>query len=435
MADKESQEKTRNSQELFQRAKKLIPGGVNSPVRSFQAVGLEPRFISSGSGALLRDVDQNTYIDYVCSWGPLIFGHADPDVVKAVQAAASQGLGFGAASEIEVRMAECLSRLTGVEKVRLVNSGTEAVMSALRLARAFTGRDQVLKFAGCYHGHSDAMLVRAGSGALTGGIPDSQGVTPAVASSTLVAEYNHLDSVEELFQLYPASIAAVIVEPVAANMGLVPPAPGFLAGLREITRRYGALLIFDEVITGFRLALGGAQAYYDIPADLVTYGKIIGGGLPVGAYAGRAEIMRLVAPEGPVYQAGTLSGNPVALAAGLTQLEKLAQDPGIYPRLASRTEKLAQGLAEAAQAGGWQVQVNQLSSLACLYFTPTPVVDYSSAMSADRQSYAAYFAAMLERGVYFAPSQFEAIFVSDAHQDAVITATLAAATEFFSQPH
>ena len=416
-----------NSKNLYARAVKRIPGGVNSPVRAFGSVGGNPRFIARAEGATIIDADGNSYIDYVCSWGPMILGHGDPFVLEAVNKAARDGLSFGAPCENEVRMAETIIRLAPVEMVRMVNSGTEAVMSALRLARGFTGRNKVIKFAGCYHGHSDGMLVKAGSGALTGGVPDSAGVTPGVAADTLTADYNDLDSVDTLFQHNPDSIAALIVEPVAANMGVITPEPGFLEGLRALCDRYGALLVFDEVITGFRLGLGGAQEYFGVEADLATYGKIIGGGMPVGAYGGEKEIMEKIAPTGPVYQAGTLSGNPVAMAAGLAQLERLESDPGIYARIGKMTERLAAGLRNIASESGIPLQVNQIGSLCCAFFAPEPVRNYADARKADTNAYMRHFADMLEKGVYLAPSQFEAMFVGAAHTPEMIERTIEAA--------
>ncbi len=415
------------SHELFARALQKLPGGVNSPVRAFRAVGMEPRFIQCAKGAKLFDVDGREYIDYVCSWGPMILGHADARVVEAVRRAAENGLSFGAPCGAEVEMAELLTQMTGVERVRMVNSGTEAVMSALRLARGATGREKVLKFAGCYHGHADSMLVKAGSGALTGGVPDSAGIPAAVAAGTLVARYNDLDSVRALLAQNAGEVACVIVEPAAANMGLVPPTPGFLAGLRRLCDEFGALLVFDEVITGFRLAAGGAQQYYGVRADLAVYGKIIGGGMPVGAYGGRADLMEQVAPVGPVYQAGTLSGNPVAMAAGLAQLRALAEDGDVYARLDALGTRLADGLRGAAAEVGVQVQVNRVGSLCCLFFAPGPVDGYETALAADTRQYAAYFAGMLDEGIYLAPSQFEAMFVSAAHDEATIDRTVEAA--------
>ncbi len=423
--------KTTESRELFTRARKHIPGGVNSPVRAFGSVGMEPRFIRSANGATLTDADGNAYIDYVGSWGPMILGHADPDVVEAVNRAARDGLSFGAPCGAEVEIAEVICRMTGVEMVRMVNSGTEAVMSALRAARGFTGRDKVVKFAGCYHGHADSMLVKAGSGLLTGGVPDSAGVSPVVAADTLTAVYNDLESVEELLRRHPDDVAAVIVEPVAANMGVVLPADGFLSGLRTLCDRFGALLIVDEVITGFRLGPGGAQAHFGVRADMATYGKIIGGGMPVGAYGGRRDIMETVAPLGPVYQAGTLAGNPVAMAAGLAQLRKLEQTKDAFSRLDALTARLADGLARTAKQAGAAVTVNRIGSLCCAFFTEGPVGNYEDAKRSDTKAYARYFAHMLERGIYLAPSQFEAMFVSLAHTGEMIDQTVAAAGEFF----
>ena len=420
---------TEKSKQLYARAVRVIPGGVNSPVRAFRSVGGDPRFIARAEGATLVDVDGNSYVDYVCSWGPMILGHNDPRVLEAMARAARDGLSFGAPCEYEVRMAEAITRLAPVEMVRMVNSGTEAVMSALRLARGYTGRDKVVKFAGCYHGHSDGMLVKAGSGALTGGVPDSAGVTAGMAADTLTAEYNDLGGVEALFKSNPDSIAAVVVEPVAANMGVVLPVPGFLEGLRNLCDRYGALLVFDEVITGFRLGLGGAQRHFGIQADLATYGKIIGGGMPVGAYGGRREIMEKIAPTGPVYQAGTLSGNPVAMAAGLAQLERLEGDPGIYRKIDDLTARLADGLRRNAEQAGVPLQVNRIGSLCCAYFSQEPVGDYAAARKADTAAYARYFQDMLEKGVYLAPSQFEAMFVGAAHTPEMIDRTIAAAAE------
>ena len=418
---------TVKSRELFARAALVIPGGVNSPVRAFGSVGGDPRFIARAEGATVVDVDGNAYIDYVCSWGPMILGHNHPAVLEAVTRAARDGLSFGAPCEYEVRMAEIITRIAPVEMVRMVNSGTEAVMSALRVARGYTGRDKVIKFAGCYHGHSDGMLVKAGSGALSGGVPDSAGVTAGMAADTLTADYNDLPGVRSLFDANPGAIAALIVEPVAANMGVVLPAPGFLEGLRELCDRHGTLLIFDEVITGFRLGLGGAQERFGIAADLATYGKIIGGGMPVGAYGGKKVIMEKVAPTGPVYQAGTLSGNPVAMAAGLAQLELLEKDPGVYQRIDAMTAQLADGLRAGAAKAGVPVQVNSIGSLCCGYLAPEPVDGYAGARKADTTAYTRYFAAMLERGIYLAPSQFETMFVSAAHTPDMIARTVEAA--------
>lgn len=400
------------SEELFGRAQKVIPGGVNSPVRAFGSVGLTPCFITRADRQKIYDADGGEYTDYVGSWGPMILGHNHPAVREAVERAVKDGLSFGAATEREVEMAELITEMVpSVEMVRMVNSGTEAVMSAVRAARGFTGRDKVVKFAGCYHGHSDAMLVKAGSGVMTAGVPDSAGVPAACAGDTLIAAYNDLESVKQLFAENPSRVAAVIVEPVAANMGVVLPAEGFLEGLRSLCDQNGAVLIFDEVITGFRLAPGGAQERDGVTADLVTYGKIIGAGMPVGAYGGRREIMGRVAPVGNVYQAGTLSGNPVAMAAGLAQLRWLREHPEVYAHLESLGRRLRAGLVEAAPG----CAVTGMGSLGCLFFTPGPVVDYTSAKSADTDRFARYFRHMLGRGIYVAPSQFEALFLSDAH--------------------
>ena len=404
-----------------------MPGGVNSPVRAFNAVGGAPRFIRNAQGATITDEDGVTYTDYIGSWGPMILGHCDPVVQKAVADALQSGLSFGAATRREVEMAELICSLVGpVEMVRMVNSGTEAVMSALRLARGFTGREKLIKFAGCYHGHSDSMLVKAGSGALTNGNPDSAGVTRGAAQDTLLAQYNDLASVEQLFLENSQQVAAIIVEPVGANMGVVPPAEGFLQGLRNLCDNHGALLIFDEVITGFRLALGGAMEYFGVRADLVTYGKIIGAGMPVGAYGGRRDVMAHVSPSGSVYQAGTLSGNPVAMAAGLANLRQLAENPGIYSHINNLGLELAQGLAQALPC----CQVNRVGSLICPFFTQVPVTDYESAKTSDTTRYAAYFKHMLAQGYYLAPAQFEAMFISYAHTRQHIEATIAAAAAF-----
>ena len=416
------------SEQLFERAKKVLPGGVNSPVRAYRAVGMAPRFITRADGAYIYDEDGKKYIDYVCSWGPMILGHNHPVIREAVEKAVKDGLSFGAPTRREVDIAELMVELVpNIEMVRMVNSGTEAVMSALRLARGATGRDKLIKFEGCYHGHSDCMLVNAGSSALAGGHPSSAGVPVGAARDTLTAQFNDLDSVRELLEGNPGQVAAVIVEPVAANMGVVNPAPGFLPGLRQLCDQHGALLIFDEVITGFRLALGGAQEYFGVKADLVTFGKIIGGGMPVGAYCGSRELLEQVAPCGPVYQAGTLSGNPVAMAAGLAQLTYLKEHPEIYADLAAKGEKLAAGLRSAAEEAGVPVAINQIGSLLAPFFTPTEVTTFTDAKGSDVGRYAKYFQAMLERGVALAPAQFEAMFVSEAHGDAELDATLAAA--------
>lgn len=417
------------SEQLFAAAQRVMPGGVNSPVRACRAVGAEPRFLSRGKGSRVWDVDGNEFVDLVCSWGPLILGHCHPAVEEAVLVAARRGLSFGANTEAEVELAELVCRMTGIEMVRMVNSGTEAVMSALRLARGATGRSKLIKFAGCYHGHCDAMLVKAGSGALTGGAPDSAGVPAELAGDTLTAQYNDLASVRRLLDANPGQVAAIIVEPVAANMGVVPPQPGFLQGLRTLCDETGALLIFDEVITGFRLAPGGAQAYYGVRADLVTYGKIIGGGMPVGAYGGSRALLEQVAPLGPVYQAGTLSGNPVAMAAGLAQLRILERTPSIYTELERRGALLQAGLREALRRV--PVQVNRVGSVLTVFFTREPVTGYAQARQADTGRFAQWYRGLLARGIYTAPSQFEAMFLSAAHTDAEIGRILQAAREIF----
>ena len=416
------------SEQLFERAKKVLPGGVNSPVRAYRAVGIAPRFITRADGAYIYDEDGKRYIDYVCSWGPMILGHNHPVIREAVEKAVKDGLSFGAPTRREVDIAELMVELVpNIEMVRMVNSGTEAVMSALRLARGATGRDKLIKFEGCYHGHSDCMLVNAGSSALAGGHPSSAGVPVGAAKDTLTAQFNDLDSVRELLEGNPGQVAAIIVEPVAANMGVVNPAPGFLPGLRQLCDQHGALLIFDEVITGFRLALGGAQEYFGVKADLVTFGKIIGGGMPVGAYCGSRALLEQVAPCGPVYQAGTLSGNPVAMAAGLAQLTYLKEHPQVYADIAAKGEKLARGLRAAAAEAGVPVAINQIGSLLAPFFTPTEVTTFTDAKGSDVGRYARYFQGMLEHGVALAPAQFEAMFVSEAHGDAELDATLAAA--------
>lgn len=419
-----------NSKHLYDRAIKRLPGGVNSPVRAYQAVGRTPRFIQSAKGAHITDVDGNEMIDYVCSWGPGMLGHADPRVVEQVKKACDEGLTYGAPTEREVEMAELLAELVpSMEVSRLVSSGTEATMSAIRVARGYTRRDKIIKFRGCYHGHSDGLLVKAGSAALTTSVPDSAGVPADYTKNTLVAEYNNRESVRELFEANPDSIAAIIVEPVAANMGVVLPQDGFLAFLREITSKYGALLIFDEVITGFRLALGGAQQYFHVTPDLSTFGKIIGGGMPVGAYGGREDIMRMVSPDGPVYQAGTLSGNPIATAAGLATLRILKEDTGIYDRLEARAKEIADAVREAA---GERVSVNQIGSLMSIFFTEDAVTDYESATHSDTKQYADYFGYLLDRGIYVAPSQFEAMFLSDAHSKEDVECTIEVMREYFA---
>jgi len=414
---------------LEARAVQVIPGGVNSPVRAFKAVGGGPVFIRRGHGCTVEDVDGNTYIDYLGSWGPLILGHAHPKVVAAVQEAAADGTSFGAPTEREVLLAEAIRRaLPSVEQVRLVSSGTEACMSALRVARAFTGRSKILKFDGCYHGHADSLLVQAGSGAITFGVPDSAGVSAGVAAETISVPYNSLEAVRAAFAAHGSEIAAVIVEPIAANMGVIPPAAGFLDGLREITRRHGALLIFDEVVSGFRYGPNGAQGAFGITPDLTTLGKVVGGGLPLAAYGGRREIMEQLAPLGPAYQAGTLSGNPIATAAGLATLGVLAKS-NPYAQLDRLAAQLADGLTEAARSAGVALQVSRVGSMLTPFFADAMPTDFDSAMKADRTKYAAFFRAMLDRGVYLAPSQFEAGFVSTAHTDAEIDRTIALARE------
>lgn len=406
---------------LFEQAKKYMPGGVNSPVRAYGAVGRTPRFIASAKGDRITDVDGNEMIDYVCSWGPGILGHAHPRVVQKVKEACDLGMTYGAPTMREVQMAELLARLVpSMEVSRLVNSGTEAVMSAIRVARGFTRRDKIMKFRGCYHGHFDGLLVKAGSAALTTSLPDSAGVPADFTKHTLIADYNDMESVKKLFEANKEEIAAVIVEPVAANMGVVLPDKDFLPFLREITLQYGALLIFDEVITGFRIGLGGAQEFYGITPDLTTFGKIIGGGMPVGAYGGRADLMRMVSPDGPVYQAGTLSGNPIATAAGIETLTILMEDTSIYERLEKKGQALAQAVRKAA---GDKVSVNQIGSLFSIFFTPGGVHNYVEAAGSDTDLYADYFGYMLEHGIYVAPSQYEAMFVSDAHTEEDIRKT------------
>jgi len=420
------------SKAINEEAARYLPGGVNSPVRAFKAVGGDPVVIAYGRGSCIFDADGNEYIDYVGSWGPLILGHAHPAVVQILQKAAERGTSFGATTELEVELARLVCGMVpSIEQVRFVNSGTEATMSALRLARAFTGRDKVLKFEGCYHGHSDGLLAKAGSGVATLGLPDSAGVPASFTAETLVAPFNDRAAVEEIFARHGGEIAAVIVEPVAANMGVVPPADGYLQFLREVTQRAGALLIFDEVITGFRMAPGGAQMYYGVLPDLTCLGKIIGGGLPVGAYGGRRDIMQMVAPAGPVYQAGTLSGNPMAMAAGVVTLRILSGE-GVYRELDATAAQLAQGLRDAARAAEASVTVTQIGSMMTVFFSPEAPTDYTSAKRADGERYARFFRAMLDAGVYLAPSQFEAMFVSLAHTPGDVDQTLSAAKAAFA---
>jgi glutamate-1-semialdehyde 2,1-aminomutase len=408
-----------------------MPGGVNSPVRAFRAVGGEPVFVSSGSGSRVTSVDGETFIDYVMSWGPLILGHGHPEVAEEIIRAAQCGVTFGAATERELEMADRIQRaFPSVERVRMVNSGTEATLSALRVARAATGREKILKFEGCYHGHSDSLLVKAGSGVATLGLPDSPGVPKALAQLTLTAPYNDIDAVEQVFAFHASDIAAVIVEPVAGNMGCVRPEAGFLKSLRDLTTRQGAVLIFDEVITGFRVAYGGAQELFGISADMTTLGKIIGGGLPVGAYGGKAALMDLVAPAGPVYQAGTLSGNPLAMAAGLKTLEVIHR-PGFYERIEVQGEKLSRGLSNAATKAGVPLQLNRVGSMLTPFFAPAPVKDYATARQASTAAFGRFFRSMLSRGVYLPPSQFEVSLVSAAHTKEDIEETIQASTAAF----
>ena len=419
------------SKALFARALKRIPGGVNSPVRAFRSVGGEPRFIKSGRGARVVDADGKSYIDYVGSWGPLILGHGAAPVREALRKQIDLGTSFGASTEQEIVLAEMICKaFPSIEKVRLVNSGTEAVMSAIRVARAFTGRNKILKFDGCYHGHADGLLVKAGSGVVTLGLPDSPGVPPQYSALTISAPYNDPETFERALACNRAEIAAVIVEPVAGNMGTVPPAKGFLQRLRKLTREDGALLIFDEVMTGFRVAYGGAQQLYGVKPDLTCLGKIIGGGLPVGAYGGKREIMSWVAPEGPVYQAGTLSGNPLAVAAGIATLTALRK-PGTYRKLEQTTARLVEGLRDAAAVRGIPVQINRVGSMFTVFFTSTPVSDFATAKTSDTARYGKFFRSLLEQGIYLAPSQFEACFVSLAHSMKDVNATIRAARAAF----
>ncbi len=415
------------SEELFKKALQYLPGGVNSPVRAFRAVGGNPFFVNKAKGCRIWDVDGNEYVDYVGTWGPAIHGHAHPRIVRAVQETAVYGTSFGIPNPLEVKMAEMIRSLVpSVEKVRMCNSGTEATMSAIRLARGFTGREKIIKFEGCYHGHADSLLVKAGSGALTFGYPDSAGVPAAFTQHTLLAPYNDLDAVKALFAANPGAIAGIIVEPVPGNSGVFAPLPGFLEGLREVTEANGALLIFDEVMTGFRVAKGGAQERFGIKPDLSCFGKIIGGGLPVGAFGGRAEIMDYLAPLGPVYQAGTLSGNPLAMAAGIASLELLLEND-CYTRLEQLGQQLESGMQDAAKSAGIPVRFNRVGAMFCAYFTDQPVHNLADAMKSDRERFARYFRGMLEQGIFLAPSQFEAGFLSTAHTEADIETTIRAA--------
>lgn len=423
----------RKSKHLFSRGQKRIPGGVNSPVRAFRSVGGDPLLIESGKGCRIQDVDGNTYIDYIGSWGPLILGHCHPKVQAALQKQIALGTSFGTATESEVILAEMIAEaVPSIEKVRLVNSGTEATMSAVRLARAFTGRHKIIKFDGCYHGHVDSLLVQAGSGVATLGLPDSPGIVPQDSNYTISIPYNNPDIIEHVLERNRAEIAAIILEPVAGNMGTVMPSKSFLQRLRKLTREHGVLLIFDEVMTGFRLAYGGAQEILKLKPDITCLGKIIGGGLPVGAYGGRREIMKWIAPEGPVYQAGTLSGNPLAVAAGIATLKEL-QKKGVYEKLARNAENLAAGLRKAAEQAGIPVHVNSIGSMLTVFFNDSPITDFAGAKTCDTNLYGRFFHALLEKGVYFPPSQFEACFVSLAHTMKDIQATIQAAQAAFEE--
>lgn len=425
-------EHTKSSQ-FFATAKEIIPGGVNSPVRAFKSVGTDPVFITRAAGSHVFDVDGNDYIDYVGSWGPMILGHCHPDVVAAIKKTAESGCSFGAPTELEITLAEMvIAAVPSIEMVRMVSSGTEATMSAIRLARGYTGRDKILKFSGCYHGHSDSLLVKAGSGAATFGVPDSPGVPQDFAKHTLTARYNDMDSVNELVAANSGQVACIIIEPIAGNMGTVPPKPGFLQALRELCTREGIVLIFDEVMSGFRVAYGGAQEVYGVTPDMTTLGKIIGGGLPVGAFGGKKEIMSILSPSGGVYQAGTLSGNPLAMSAGITTLNLLKQ-PGFYARLEEKSAYLADGIAKAAASAGYPLYSTRVGSMLCSFFTDKEVHDWDSASSCDTKAFGTFFRAMLAEGIYLAPSQFETAFVSIAHTTEELDRTIAAAGRCFKQ--
>ncbi|HEX8649367.1 MAG TPA: glutamate-1-semialdehyde 2,1-aminomutase [Pyrinomonadaceae bacterium] len=431
MSSPQKDERGSRSEELFERAVKLMPGGVNSPVRAFRGVGGTPRFIKSAQGAQMTDVDGRTYIDYVGSWGPMILGHADEGVIEALREALLRGTSYGAPTELEIEMAEEITRaVPSIEMVRMVNSGTEATMSAIRLARGVTGRNKLIKFEGCYHGHGDSLLVKAGSGVATLGLPDSPGVPVTLAQNTLTVPFNDAAALEDAFDEHGADIAAVIIEPVVGNMGCVPPLEGYLQRVREITSRRGALLIFDEVMTGFRLARGGAQELYNVRPDITTLGKIIGGGLPVGAYGASRDIMQHIAPAGPVYQAGTLSGNPLAMTAGLATLKRL-RDPSVYERLERAGKRLCDGMTEAARAAGIETVTNRVGSMWTTFFTGVPVTNWSTASQSNRELYGRFFHAMLAAGVYLAPSQFEAAFIGTAHTDDLLDQTVEAARKAF----
>lgn len=426
--------KIERSEGLFKEAKQYMPGGVNSPVRAFSSVGMNPPFMKRGQGAYLYDEDGNRYIDFVASWGPLILGHCYPEVVQALHQVLDQGTSFGAPTALETKMAQLITELVpSVEMVRMVNSGTEATMSAIRLARGYTGRSKLVKFSGNYHGHSDSLLIKAGSGALTHGVPSSPGVTDQTAENTINARYNDLEGLKAIFQQYGEDIGAVIIEPVAGNMGVVPMTEAFARDLRELTAQFGSLLIFDEVMTGFRVALGGAQSIYGITPDLTCFGKIIGGGLPVGAFGGKREIMEQLSPLGPVYQAGTLSGNPLAMTAGYTTLKILKENPGIYEALEVKSVRLEAGLRSQVEALGIKASFNRVGSMLCMFFTDQQVVDFESAVTSNTQQYGLYFREMLSRGIYLAPSQFEALFISHAHSDEMIDITLEASAKALSK--